>query len=75
MLSYRDKPLQTREIALKQILAFLKCQRGVTAIEYGLIAGGISMAIVAAVWSCGGSINGLYTSWSSFIGPLISGGG
>jgi pilus assembly protein Flp/PilA len=74
MVSYKDKPLQTREIALKQILAFLRCRKGATAIEYGLIAGGVSLVIVAAVFGCGDSINGLYDSWSSYIGPLISGG-
>ena len=58
---------------MEQILAFLRCRRGVTAIEYGLIAGGVSLAIVAAVFSCGDAINGLYDSWASYIGPLLAG--
>ena len=70
---YKNKPLQTREIAVRQILGFLKCQKGATAIEYGLIAGGVSLVIMAAVFGCGDSINGLYDSWSSYIGPLITG--
>ncbi|UFZ03954.1 Flp family type IVb pilin [Bradyrhizobium ontarionense] len=40
------------------VLKFLRDESGATAIEYGLIAAGISLAIIAAV-------NGLGTSLSS----------
>ncbi len=33
---------------------FLRCESGATAIEYGLIAAGIAMAIVAVVSQLGG---------------------
>jgi pilus assembly protein Flp/PilA len=36
---------------------FLKDESGATAIEYGLIAAGISLAIIAAVNGIGGSLN------------------
>jgi pilus assembly protein Flp/PilA len=36
--------------------AFAADQRGATAIEYGLIAAGISVAIIATVFSLGSSI-------------------
>ena len=31
-------------------------QRGATAIEYALIASGISVAIISAVWTLGGTV-------------------
>ena len=41
---------------------FLKCERGATAIEYAIIAGGIALAIVAAVKSIGTPLNDTFTS-------------
>jgi pilus assembly protein Flp/PilA len=40
--------------------AFWMDRSGATAIEYGLIAGGISLAIVAAVFAFGGSLSGMF---------------
>jgi pilus assembly protein Flp/PilA len=43
---------------LKSILKrFVADESGATAIEYGLIAAGISLAIIAAVNGIGGSLN------------------
>ena len=47
---------------MSKIHAFLRDQNGATAIEYGLIAAGISIAIVAAVGSLGTSLNNTFTS-------------
>lgn len=44
------------------IEGFRKDIKGATAIEYGLIAGGISLAIVAAVFAFGGSLKSLFSS-------------
>jgi pilus assembly protein Flp/PilA len=44
---------------------FLKDQSGVTAIEYGLIAGLISVVILASVTSIGTSIKGLFSTIST----------
>ena len=41
---------------------FLKDESGATAIEYGLIAAGISVAIVAIVGSVGTSLTNTFTS-------------
>jgi pilus assembly protein Flp/PilA len=41
---------------------FLRDERGATAIEYGLIAAGISIAIIAVVQSLGSSLNTTFTS-------------
>ncbi len=52
-----------QEVLLKRIfLRFLTDQSGATAIEYGLIAAGISLAIIAAVNGLGSTLNNSYTS-------------
>jgi pilus assembly protein Flp/PilA len=45
--------------------AFMLCDEGATAIEYGLIAGGISLAIVAAVFAFGGDLKAVFTKMST----------
>lgn len=46
---------------MKNLFArFANDESGATAIEYGLIAGLISIAIVTAVTSAGGSIKGIF---------------
>jgi pilus assembly protein Flp/PilA len=48
---------------LKRILfSFLSDESGATAIEYGLIAAGISLAIIAVVNGLGTNLNEKYTS-------------
>jgi pilus assembly protein Flp/PilA len=42
--------------------AFLRNETGATAIEYGLIAAGISIAIIAVVGTLGSSLNTVFTS-------------
>jgi pilus assembly protein Flp/PilA len=46
-------------------LKFLSDQSGATAIEYGLIAAGISLAIIAAVNGLGTTLNTQFTSINS----------
>jgi pilus assembly protein Flp/PilA len=46
-------------------LEFLLDQSGATAIEYGLIAAGISLAIIAIVNTLGGTLNTNFTSINS----------
>ena len=45
-------------------LRFLKDDRGATAIEYGLIAAGISVAIIATVQALGTNLNNTFSSVS-----------
>jgi pilus assembly protein Flp/PilA len=47
---------------------FLRDESGATAIEYGLIAAGISLAIIAAVNGLGGTLSGKFTSINSSLG-------
>jgi pilus assembly protein Flp/PilA len=51
---------------MKNLIArFVKDESGATAIEYGLIAAGISLAIIAIVNSLGSTINTKFTSINS----------
>jgi pilus assembly protein Flp/PilA len=48
---------------MKNLIArFVKDQSGATAIEYGLIAAGISLAIIAVVNGLGTNLNTKFTS-------------
>jgi pilus assembly protein Flp/PilA len=44
------------------IAKFMKDESGATAIEYGLIAAGISVAIIAVVQGLGSKLNTTFTS-------------
>ena len=51
---------------MKNLIArFVKDQSGATAIEYGLIAAGISLAIIAVVNGLGTNLNNKFTSINS----------
>lgn len=47
---------------MSKIVAFLKNESGATAIEYGLIAAGIAVAIIAIVQTLGTTLNTKFTS-------------
>ena len=42
---------------MKYVMKFMKDESGATAIEYGLIAAGISVAIIAVVQGLGSKLN------------------
>lgn len=46
----------------RTFLSFLSDESGATAIEYGLIAAGISLAIIAIVQTLGGTLNTNFTT-------------
>ena len=50
---------------MSKVLAFIKDEKGVTAIEYGLIAAGISVVIIATVNTIGNTLNDKFTSIST----------
>jgi pilus assembly protein Flp/PilA len=51
------------ELNMKNLIArFVKDESGATAIEYGLIAAGISLAIIAVVNGLGTNLNAKFTS-------------
>ena len=50
---------------MSKVVAFLKNEFGATAIEYGLIAAGISVVIIATVNTIGSTLNTNFTSIST----------
>lgn len=50
---------------MKSMKAFLGCELGATAIEYGLIAGLIAVVIITAVSSIGTQLNAKFTQISN----------
>jgi pilus assembly protein Flp/PilA len=54
------------ELVMKNLIArFVKDQSGATAIEYGLIAAGIAVAIITAVNGVGSSLSTKFTGIST----------
>jgi pilus assembly protein Flp/PilA len=47
---------------MKTLVRFAKCESGATAIEYGLIAAGIAVAIIAAVQGLGTKLTSTFTA-------------
>ena len=47
------------------VLRFAQDESGATAIEYGLIAAGIALAVIAAVNGLGSNLNNVFTSVNS----------
>ena len=52
-------------LPMLKLLSFFKNESGATAIEYGLIAAGISVAIIVAVNTVGTSLNTTFSSVST----------
>jgi pilus assembly protein Flp/PilA len=50
------------------VVRFLRDESGATAIEYGLIAAGISVAIIATVNTLGGQLKNTFSNVSSQLG-------
>lgn len=57
------------------IARFVKDESGATAIEYGLIAAGISLAIITIVNGLGANLLGKFTSINSQLGAAPASGG
>lgn len=53
---------------LQKIQAFIRSEHGATAIEYGLIAAGIAVAISAVVFTFGDELAGMFGDMSTTIG-------
>ena len=47
---------------MRILRSFLRNEAGATAIEYGLIAAGIALAIIVVVANVGTSLNGTFTT-------------
>jgi pilus assembly protein Flp/PilA len=57
-----------RYVSIAQIRKMMRAQDGATAIEYAIIAGGISVAIVVGVTSLGGKLVATWTTISGIFG-------
>jgi len=53
---------------MSKFFAFLKDESGATAIEYGLIAAGISVVIIGTVNTIGSKLNTAFTDVSTKLG-------
>jgi len=62
------KPVFQRRNKMKKLMQFAKDESGATAIEYGLIAGGISVAIVTIVFTIGSTLDGMFEAISTELG-------
>jgi pilus assembly protein Flp/PilA len=56
---------QRRPVLKRVILKFMSDQSGATAIEYGLIAAGIALAIIAVVNGLGTNLNTVFSTVST----------
>jgi pilus assembly protein Flp/PilA len=54
---------------MKLLVKFANDESGATAIEYGLIAAGISVAIISVVTTLGTKLNSTFTSISNALSP------
>lgn len=63
--------LRREESGVTAIYRFLKDESGATAIEYGLIAALISIAVITGALAVGGSLGDLYTMVSSKVTGAI----
>ncbi len=50
-----------------KVVAYLKAEDGVTAIEYGLIATLVAVALIAGAYALGGSLNNTFQTLSTKI--------
>ncbi|MEG6508451.1 Flp family type IVb pilin [Methyloligella sp. 2.7D] len=58
---------------MKNLFArFAKDESGATAIEYGLIAAGISIAIITIVGTLGGTLSGIFTDVNTKLDAMNS---
>jgi pilus assembly protein Flp/PilA len=60
------------EIMLSSITRFLRDEEGATAIEYGIIAGLVSIAIVTVVTTMGTDLGGIFTKISTALGKVVT---
>ena len=61
------KEKTTKWVNIVTFLPYISCEKGATAIEYVLIAAGIALAILAAVFAFGDDLSDLYDGLSTAI--------
>ena len=69
--SIRGRRLQFTNLATK-FVAIARSREGATAIEYGLIIGGISIAILATVFAIGNELDFMFSWFGELIHDRLS---
>ncbi|WP_454727296.1 MULTISPECIES: Flp family type IVb pilin [Cupriavidus] len=59
----------------KALARFIRDERGATAIEYGLIVGLISLALVTTITTFGTDLSSLFTRLSAKVATILPSGG
>jgi len=59
--AHGNRQREQKEVVMALLNRLLRDERGATAIEYGLIAAGIAVAIVAVVQGIGTNLNSTFT--------------
>ena len=49
-----------QEWAMRRLARLLRCERGANAIEYALVASGVSVAIAGTVWNLGSTLKTVF---------------
>ena len=60
------------KLFIKTLVAYKNNEDGVTAIEYGLIAAGISLAIVALVFAFGDQLRNVFTEMDLSLAEAVT---
>jgi pilus assembly protein Flp/PilA len=55
-----------------EILCFLEAEEGVTAIEYGLLAALIAVALITTLQATGSSLGDIYTYWTNAVIAVLT---
>lgn len=74
MAAIRDVPRSCASRLSVAAVRMVKDESGATAIEYGLLAAGISIAILATVFAIGGELNNMFTMMDSKIHDRLMSG-
>ncbi len=60
---------------LKRLVSFFRSDKGVTAIEYGLIAALITVVIIGSVSILGDEVEQTFNIWTTAVSNAVSGAG
>ncbi len=60
---------------LKRLVSFMRKDKGVTAIEYGLIAALIAVVIIGSVSLLGDEVENTFNIWTTAVSNAVSGAG
>lgn len=61
--------------ALDWLRSFLERDKGVTAIEYGLLAALVAVVIIVAITSVGNELENTFNTWTGAVRNAINSGG